>query len=180
MNSERKRSVKVICPNLKYIKNKNKGDIYFISNKPIKITINNKTEYLQQIKLDDMSLSGSICYNGIDVDAQVFEEECKDGLKINLSFIDRSDICNRDIQKFGRSIEALILGFNIMDDDSFENLDNSENNTAKEDISDYYSDYYQKKFNNEYEQPEYEEEFNNNEINEQEEYYEPEYELESY
>ena len=171
MSSEKKRSVKVICPNLKFIK----GNIYFISNKPIKITINNKTEHINKFKLDNIALSGSINCNGINVDAQVFEEECKDGLKINLSFKDRSYICNRDIQKFGRAIEAIILGFNIMDDESFENLDNS----AKENISDYYSNYYQDKVDKGHCESyvsggsDDDDEINNN--NEPEEYYKPEY-----
>lgn len=105
-------SYEALLPNLRY-KNNN---IYFISKNPIKIKKNNKIDYIDEYILKNISLTGKITCISTELNCTILEKEDKDGLIVNIKYRDSSDIYKQDMQKFARTVEAAILGIDLMED----------------------------------------------------------------
>lgn len=133
------KSIDVLLPNLRY-KNNN---IYFIFNDPVKVIVNGKKEFKNEIKLPNLSLEGVIYVMDIKIKCNIIEEERHDGLIVNLNYMDQHCLYNSDICKFARAVEAAILKIDIFDD---------KNATIEEDL---YNQYYET-----YDDIDYDSEFN--------------------
>jgi len=118
------KSVDVLLPNLRYKNNK----IYFIFKNPVKIIVNGKKEFKNEILLQNLSLTGEIFVMDIKIKCLISIEERDDGLKVNLKYMDRHYLYKSDICKFARAVESAILNIDIFDDDTDEVTSHYEDN----------------------------------------------------
>jgi hypothetical protein len=145
LEKENEKNFIAILPNLRF----RNGNVYFLSNKPIKLTdikTKNKNSHYEFI-LENISLKGSVFIKDIKFNCEILEEEIKNGLKIKVSYIDQYLVIDKVyMQKVSRAVEAKILGINIFDDDDNIDYDDNLNKYDKnndlhyETISDYEDD----------------------------------------
>jgi hypothetical protein len=140
------KSIDVLLPNLRY-KNKN---VYFVFNNPVKVIINGKREFKNEILLPDLSLEGSINVMDIKIKCSIIEEERDDGLKVNLKYMDQHYLYNSDICKFARAVESAILKIDIFNEDNKNIEENDINN-----LNYYYESDYEQENNSIYDDEEY-------------------------
>jgi hypothetical protein len=140
------KSVDVLLPNLRY-KNKN---VYFVFNNPVKVIINGKREFKNEILLPDLSLEGSVNVMDIKIKCNIIEEEREDGLKVNLKYMDQHYLYNSDICKFARAVESAILKIDIFNEDN-ENIEENDSHN----LNYYYESDYEQENNSIYDEEEY-------------------------
>ena len=156
-------STNILCPKLSYRKG---GEIFFVSEYPLKFIINGKKVFLNELSLGkNISLNSFINVFGYDISCQIIEKELEKGMKINLKYNKEYNIPKYELQKIGFYIETSILGLNI----DFDNMDEKEgfeknvysNQKDSEEDDNHYQyniDNYGKNRDEEY----YNDEFNNN------------------
>ena len=109
-----KKSVNILCPNLRYKKSDN--EIYFVAKNPIKLKINGNMEYRKEFKIENISLSCDFYYLNLSFEICIAKKEHNAGVILNIKYPDEYSINSADLQKIARSVEASIIGINLMDD----------------------------------------------------------------
>jgi hypothetical protein len=112
-NNQKYSEFNAILPNLKYKNNK----IYFIcKDGSLKIIKNNKTIFIKEYALKNISLTGRFYCMGIELNCTILEKEIENGLEINIKYLDNYNINRDHLKKFARTVEAKILNIDLDDD----------------------------------------------------------------
>lgn len=127
----------VLLPNLRYKHNK----IYFICKEgALKILENNKTKFIKEYPLENISLTGKFYCMGIELNCTILEKENEKGLEVNIKYKDKSEINRDHLKKFARTVEAKILDIDLDDNNSNSseefNLENEYNKKIMDQIED--------------------------------------------
>lgn len=137
---------KILLPNLRYKKTKDKGKIFFKSKNPIRLKIRGKILYKDDFELVNLKLSGCIEYKYIKFNCTILEEENENGLFVNVEYKSTEQLDIYEIRKFAKYFEGEILEVKYDKYDDEVNEDVIDDESVK--LETYDSDNYEDAHNN--------------------------------
>jgi hypothetical protein len=148
---------KILLPNLRYKKDKDKGKIFFKAKNPIRLKIRGKILYKDDFELVNLKLSGTIEYKDIKFICTILQEENENGLFVNIEYKSIEQLDIYEIRKFAKYFEGEILEVkydkyddevdeDAMDDDPVK-IETYDSDNYEENDNHYENDNYQSKNN---------------------------------
>jgi hypothetical protein len=101
--------IQTYLPNFKYKDDK----IFFIFKNPIKLDIMKKIVWMNEIDLPNIRLFNKVEYEYDDIEYKIINEECFNGLKINIYEHYHNEILLDKIPDIIKHIEAQLLSFDV-------------------------------------------------------------------